>query len=68
MTDHDNETPLGGKIVDILFKSNHYQVTVRLDNGFDLIVDTQDIWDDGDRVGITIPKENIRLVKEEEEL
>ncbi len=68
LTDHDDETPLGGKIVDILFKSNHYQVTVRLDNGFDLIVDTQDIWDDGDRVGITIPKENIRLVKEEEEL
>ena len=64
LTDHDDETPFGGKIVDILFKSNHFQVTVRMDNGFDLVVDTQDIWDDGDRVGIIIPKQNIKLVKE----
>jgi len=26
-------------------------------------VDTNDVWDDGDRVGITIPAEAIRVVK-----
>lgn len=28
----------------------------------DIFVDTTDVWDDGDRVGITIAPENIRII------
>ena len=44
------------------YKGNHYHLTVFTDWDEDIFVDTTDVWDDGDRVGITIAPENIRIV------
>ena len=46
----------------ILYRGNHYHLTVFTDWDEDIFVDTTDVWDDGDRVGITIAPENIRIV------
>jgi spermidine/putrescine transport system ATP-binding protein len=38
-------------------------LTVFTDWDEDIFVDTNDVWDDGDRVGIAIAPENIRVVQ-----
>ena len=47
----------------ILYKGDHYHLTVLSDWDENVFVDTNDVWDDGDRVGITIPPDAIRIVK-----
>ena len=61
LQDHEEEGVLSGEVHYILYKGNHYNLTIRTDEGYDLYVYTNDIWDDGDRVGIVIPKESILL-------
>jgi spermidine/putrescine transport system ATP-binding protein len=65
LQDHESEGVLSGEVHFILYKGNHYHLTIRTDEGYDMYVDTNDIWDDGDRVGIVIPKESIFLEKAE---
>ena len=45
----------------ILYKGNHYHLTIRTDAGDNIEVNTNDVWDEHDRVGITIAPEHIRL-------
>lgn len=61
---HDNQEDgmLTGEVKFILYKGNHYHLTVFTDWDEDMFVDTQDVWDNGDRVGITIPPRCIRVV------
>ena len=60
----DNEgRPSTGEVKFILYKGNHYHLTVFTDWDEDIFVDTNDVWDDGDRVGITIAPQNIRIVQ-----
>ena len=49
-----------------MYKGNHYHLTIRTDEGHDLFVNTNDVWDDGDRVGIVIPKNKIKIDKRDE--
>jgi spermidine/putrescine transport system ATP-binding protein len=60
---HDDEQDgmIKGMITFILYKGNHYHLTIETKENEQVFVDTQDIWDDGDRVGITIPPEAIRV-------
>ncbi len=61
---HDNEEDgtLTGEVKFILYKGNHYHLTVFSDWDEDVFVDTNDVWDDGDRVGISIPANAIRII------
>ena len=52
LLDHEEEGELAGTVHWILWKGDHYHLTVRTDEGRDLVTDTTDVWDDGDRVGI----------------
>ena len=45
----------------ILYKGNHYHLTVFTDWDEDIFVDTNDVWDDGDHVGITSPRIKFEL-------
>ena len=63
LQDHEEDGVLSGEVHYILFKGNHYALTIRTDDGYDLYVYTSDVWDDGDRVGIVIPREAIHLEK-----
>ena len=61
LQDHEDEGVLSGEVHFILYKGNHYHLTIRTDEGYDLYVNTNDVWDDGDRVGILIPAKDIKL-------
>ena len=61
LQDHEEEGTLSGDVHFILFKGNHYRLTIRTDEGHDLYVNTNDVWDDGDRVGIVIRPEDILI-------
>lgn len=59
----DNEGMLEGEVTYILYKCDRYHLTVLSDNDENIYVDTQDVWDDGDKVGISILPEHIRIIK-----
>lgn len=61
LQDNEQDGMLSGEVSFILYKGNHYHLTVLTDEGENIFVDTNDIWDDGDRVGITIPPDAIRV-------
>ena len=63
LEDNEEDGKLTGEVKFILYKGNHYHLTVFTDWDEDIFVDTNDVWDDGDRVGITIAPEHIRLNK-----
>ncbi len=63
LRDHEEEGILSGEVHFILFKGNHYNLTIRTDDGDDIFVYTNEVWDDGDRVGIQIPPSSILLEK-----
>ena len=63
LQDHEEDGFIAGDVHFILYKGNHYQLTIRTDDGYDLFVNTNDVWDDGDRVGIVIKPTDIEIVK-----
>ncbi|MCD8193263.1 MAG: TOBE domain-containing protein, partial [Tannerellaceae bacterium] len=63
LEDNEEDGDLTGEVKFILYKGNHYHLTVWTDWDENIFVDTHDVWDDGDRVGITIPAESIRVIK-----
>ena len=66
LLDNAEDGMLTGEVKFILYKGNHYHLTVWSDWDENVFVDTNDVWDDGDRVGISIPPEDIRVrVKQE---
>lgn len=61
LQDNAEDGMITGDVKFILYKGNHYHLTVFTDWDEDIFVDTQDVWDDSDRVGITISPESIRI-------
>ena len=57
--DNEQDGTFTGDICFILYKGNHYHLTIDTDWGEKIYVDTQDVWDLGDHVGITIKQFNI---------
>ncbi len=56
-----------GNIVSMIYKGDHYQLIVRTDeNEEDFVFDTEDTWNENDRVSVIIPKEKIRLSLKQE--
>lgn len=67
LQDDAEDGALTGEVKSILYKGNHYHLTVWSDWDENVFVDTNDVWDDGDHVGISIAPEDIRVrVKREE--
>lgn len=54
LTDNEEDGTFNGDVSFILYKGDHYHLTVDTDWGEKLYVDTQDQWDLGDHVGIII--------------
>lgn len=63
LQDNEEDGALTGEVKFILYKGNHYHLTVLSDWDENVFVDTNDVWDDGDRVGISILPESIRVIK-----
>ena len=61
--DNEEEGTFTGDICFILYKGDHYHLTIDTDWGEKIYVDTQDVWDLGDHVAITIPASGIKVKK-----
>lgn len=61
LTDYQDDGTANGEVRLILYKGNHYHLTVATDDGPYIYVDTNDVWDDGDLVGINIKPEDIHI-------
>ena len=56
-----------GKIIQIIYKGDHYQLIVRTEeNEEDFVFDTEDTWNEDDIVRVLIKKENIKLSLKQE--
>jgi len=63
LIDHPEEGKLSGDVYFLLYKGDHYHLTIMTDDGDHIWVDTNDIWDKGDLVGINIAPQDIKIVK-----
>ena len=63
LLDNKEDGIVMGEVVFILYKGNHYHITVLTDDGEKIYVDTNDIWDKGDIVGITIAPNDLHITK-----
>ena len=63
LIDHPEEGTLAGEVHFLLYKGDHYHLTIRTEDRDDIWVDTNDIWDKGDLVGINIAPKDIKIIK-----
>jgi spermidine/putrescine transport system ATP-binding protein len=63
LTDDPSDGIMEGVVADALYKGTYYVVQVRTEYDEDFFVDTPEEWDIGDKVGIVIAPENLRLEK-----
>ena len=63
LMDEKDEGNISGQVSFILYKGNHYFLTIKTEGGDKLYVQTDDVWDKSDLVGIKIMPQNIRLRK-----
>ncbi|MGN1098816.1 MAG: ABC transporter ATP-binding protein [Christensenellales bacterium] len=65
--DDEEDGIIGGVVINSIYKGSYYQCVIRTDDYYDFFVDTVDDWLKGDRVGLRIAPEKIRIEKREEE-
>ena len=63
LIDHPEEGVLSGEVYFLLYKGDHYHITIKTDYSDHVWVDTNDIWDKGDLVGINIAPKDIKIFK-----
>ena len=63
LIDHPDDGMLSGTVYFLLYKGDHYHLTIITDDGYHIWVDTNDIWDKGDLVGINIAPKDIKIIK-----
>jgi spermidine/putrescine transport system ATP-binding protein len=61
LQDNQEDGMLSGVVSFILYKGNHYHLTISTDNNEQIFVDTHDVWDDGDQIGISISAKSIQI-------
>ena len=68
LMDNLDDGVLDGEVHFILYMGNHYHLTIKTDDGDSLWVDTNDIWDKGDLVGIQFKADKgIKITKKDEQ-
>ncbi|HEX2936982.1 MAG TPA: ABC transporter ATP-binding protein [Bacteroidales bacterium] len=61
LNDNEEDGNLSGIVRFILYKGDHYHLSVLTEEDEYIFIDTNDIWDDGDRVGILISPEFLKI-------
>ena len=61
LMDNKEDGMLVGDVRFILYKGDHYHLTVRTVGGDNIYVDTHDVWDDRDIVGVKIQPDDMRI-------
>ena len=63
MTDDPADGFAEAQIHFILYKGDHFHLTLKCEGGKRIYVDTNDVWEDYDEVGFKIKAEDIRIIK-----
>ena len=63
LLDYQEEGELQAEVYSLIYKGDHYHLDVRIKRGVHVYVDTNDVWDKGDLVGINIKPKDISIVK-----
>lgn len=63
LIDHPEDGNIEGEVYFLLYKGDHYHLSIRTETSDYLWVDTNDIWDKGDLVGINIAPKDIKITK-----
>ena len=63
LIDHPEDGNTEGEVYFLLYKGDHYHLSIRTYNRNYIWVDTNDIWDKGDLVGINIAPKDIKITK-----
>ena len=63
LIDHPEDGTLEGEVYFLLYKGDHYHLSIRTAHRDYIWVDTNDIWDKGDLVGINIAPKDIKITK-----
>ena len=63
LIDHPEEGTIEGEVHFLLYKGDHYHLAVRTEHREYIWLDTKDIWDKGDLVGINIAPKDIKISK-----
>ena len=63
LIDHPEDGNLEGEVYFLLYKGDHYHLSVRTEHREYIWIDTNDIWDKGDLVGINIAAKDIKISK-----
>ena len=66
LLDHQEEGELAGEVHFLLYKGDHYHLTILTEDGDHLWVDTDDIWDKGDQVGVNFAPQDLKISKRHE--
>ena len=61
MSDDEEAGLTSGKIVNLIYKGDHYSYVVRTVHGHDLIVDDEFLWNMDDQVGLILPEEKMKF-------
>ena len=64
LTDNPADGTAEAQINFILYKGNHYHITLKGKDGERLYVNTNDVWEDFDDVGINIKPSDLRITKQ----
>lgn len=59
--DNVDEGTVQGNVVSLIYKGDHYVLTIRTDEDEDFVLDTEYTYDEGDRVGLRVSPELIGL-------
>ena len=63
LMDNKDDGIVEGDVRFILYKGDHYHLTIRTQNGENLYVNTCDVWDDRDIVGIKVQPDDLKITK-----
>lgn len=67
LMDHQDEGSAAGQVHSIIYKGNHYHLTILTDKRKHIFVNTNDVWDKRDLVGIRIEPKDIKIVEVNED-
>ena len=61
LSDDQDAGLISGKIINLIYKGDHYSYVIRTAHGHDLIVDDEYLWNMGDKVGLIMPEDKMKF-------
>ena len=63
ISDDEDASDIHGNIISMIYHGDHYQIIVRTDEEEDFALDTEDLWNENDRVSILIDTSKMHVTR-----